>query len=257
MANIQTPQTGPVTQDELHAYADDQLPDDRIAAVETHLNEHPADARRVADWRIINAALLHYADPDPIEPVPAAMLGMFERRREGRWRPIAALIAWLGIGIGVGSFGQHLALRTDLAMRVAEETHGAYAVFSPEVLHPVELGADQADHLSDWLGKRLGRPIPIPSLIDIGFSFVGGRLMVADGAPAAMMMYENSSGRRLLLYVAGSSDPDYGSSMTFRRFVDSGVVTWVRDGTAYGVGGGFSETELMLAARSIRSQLSV
>jgi hypothetical protein len=70
------------------------------------------------------------------------------------------------------------------------------------------------------------------------------------------MMYENGSGRRLLLYVAGSSDPDDDSPMTFRRFDDSGVVTWIRDGTAYGVGGGFSETELMPAARSIRAQFS-
>jgi anti-sigma factor RsiW len=256
MANIQTPWTGPVTQDELHAYADDQLSDDRITVVEAYLRDHPADAQRVADWRAINAALRHHVDSAATEPLPAAVVGMFERRGDGRWRAIAASIVWLGIGIGVGSFGQHLALRPDLAMRVAQETHGAYAVFSPEVLHPVELGADQADHLSDWLGKRLGRPIPIPSLTDIGFSFVGGRLMVADGAPAAMMMYENASGRRLLLYVAGSSDPDDDSPMTFRTFDDSGVVTWIRDGTAYGLGGGFSETELMPAARSIRAQFS-
>lgn len=256
MTRIQPPQTGPVTQDELHAYADDQLPGDRIAVVEAHLRDHPADAQRVADWRMFNAALRHRADSAATEPLSAAVVGMFERRGAGRWRAIAASVAWLGIGIGVGLFGQPLVSRPDLALRVAEETHGAFAVFSPEVLHPVELGADQADHLSDWLGKRLGRPIPIPSLTDIGFSFVGGRLMVADGAPAAMMMYENASGRRLVLYVAGSSDADDDSPMTFRRFDESGVVTWVRDGTAYGLGSGFSETELMPAARSIRAQFS-
>jgi anti-sigma factor RsiW len=184
------------------------------------------------------------------------MVDVLARGGEGRWRAIAASVAWLGIGIGLGSLGQHLALRPDPAMRVAEATLGAYAVFSPEVLHPVELGADQADHLSDWLGKRLGRPIPIPSLTNIGFSFVGGRLIVADGAPAATLMYQNASGHRLLLYVAGSSDPDDDRPMAFRRFDDSGVVTWIRDGTAYGLGGGFSETELMPAARSIRAQFS-
>ncbi len=256
MTGIQTPQTGPVTQDELHAHADDQLPDDRIAAVEAHLRDHPADARRVADWRMFNTALRHRADSAAMEPVPATMIGVLARRGEGRRQAIAASVVWLGIGIGAGFFGQHLVQRPDFAMRVAEETQGAYAVYSPETLHPVELGADQADHLSDWLGKRLGRPIPIPNLTDIGFAFVGGRLMVADGAPAAMLMYENASGRRVVLYVAGSSDPDDDSPMAFRRFDDSGVITWVRDGTAYGVGGGFSETELMPAARSIRAQFS-
>jgi anti-sigma factor RsiW len=257
MASIQTSHTGPVTQDELHAYADDQLSGDRIRVVEAHLRDHPADAQRVADWRAINAALRHRAGSAATELPSTAVVGMLARRGEWRWQAIAASVVWLGIGIGVGSLGQQLVQRPDFAQRVAEETHGAYAVFSPEVLHPVELGADQADHLSDWLGKRLGRPIPIPSLTDIGFSFVGGRLIVADGAPAAMMMYENASGHRLLLYITGSSNPDDDRPMTFRRFDDSGVVTWIRDGTAYGVSGGFSETELLPVARSIRAQFSV
>ena len=257
MAGTFASQTGPVTQDELHAYADDLLPVGRIAAVETHLRDHPADAQRVADWRFINAALLRHADAAVTEPPQFAMADMLEPRSEGRWRAIAASALWLGIGIGAGALGQQLAFRPDAAMRVAQETQGAYAVFSPEVLHPVEVGADEADHLSDWLGKRLGRPIPIPSLNDLGFALVGGRLMVADGAPAAMMMYENASGGRLLLYVAGNSDPDATSPMTFRRLEDSGIVTWIRDGTAYGVGGSFSETELMPAAQSIRAQFAV
>jgi len=252
MATPDASRTAPVTQDELHAYADDQLPDDRIAAVAAHLRDHPGDAQRVADWRRINAALRRHADAAPAEP-PAAMVNLIERRGEGRWRAIAAAIVWLGLGIGIGSLGQTFGPRPDAARRIAEETRGAYAVFSPEILHPVEVGAAQADHLSDWLGKRLGRPIPIPSLGDLGYAFVGGRLMVSEGAPAALMMYENAAGRRLVLYVA-ASDPGDDSPMGFRRFDDIGVVTWVRDGTAYGVGGGFSETDLMPAARSVRAQ---
>lgn len=257
MARIRTSQTGPATQDELHAYADDQLSEDRIAVVEAYLRGHPADAQRVADWRLINGTLRIRADAAVTEPVPAAMVGILERRNGVYWRAIAASVVWLGIGIGLGSVGQRVVLRPDTAMRVAEETRGAYAVFSPEVLHPVEVGADRADHLSDWLGKRLGRPVPIPSLNDLGFSFIGGRLMVADGAPAAMLMYENGSGRRLVLYVTGSNNPDDDRPMAYRRLAESGVITWIRNGTAYGVGGGFSEAELMPAAQSIRAQFSV
>ena len=41
----------PVTEDELHAYVDGELPADRRHAVEAWLATHPEDAARVAAWR--------------------------------------------------------------------------------------------------------------------------------------------------------------------------------------------------------------
>ncbi len=41
----------PVTEDELHAYVDGELPADRRGAVEAWLASHPDDAARVAAWR--------------------------------------------------------------------------------------------------------------------------------------------------------------------------------------------------------------
>ena len=41
----------PVTEDELHAYADGELPDDRRSAVEAWLAAHPDDMARVGAWR--------------------------------------------------------------------------------------------------------------------------------------------------------------------------------------------------------------
>ncbi len=41
----------PVTEDELHAYVDNELPGERLAAVEAWLATHPDDAARVSSWR--------------------------------------------------------------------------------------------------------------------------------------------------------------------------------------------------------------
>ena len=41
----------PVTEDELHAYIDGELPTDRRGAVEAWLETHQDDANRVAAWR--------------------------------------------------------------------------------------------------------------------------------------------------------------------------------------------------------------
>ena len=55
----------PVTQDELHAYIDGELPADRRDAVEAWLATHPEDAALVAAWRAqsdvaINAQYGHF-----------------------------------------------------------------------------------------------------------------------------------------------------------------------------------------------------
>src|SRR5215510_15353419 len=41
----------PITEQELHAYLDGELPDARRAAVEAYLREHPEDARRLEAYR--------------------------------------------------------------------------------------------------------------------------------------------------------------------------------------------------------------
>ena len=41
----------PVTQEELHAFVDGEIPADRRGALEAWLQGHPDDAARVADWR--------------------------------------------------------------------------------------------------------------------------------------------------------------------------------------------------------------
>ena len=48
----------PVTADELHAYVDGVLPQDRRAAVEAWIATHPEDAARVAEWQAQATAIL-------------------------------------------------------------------------------------------------------------------------------------------------------------------------------------------------------
>ena len=46
-----TDRHSPVTEDELHAFVDGELPADRRDAVEAWLASHPEDAALVAAWR--------------------------------------------------------------------------------------------------------------------------------------------------------------------------------------------------------------
>src|SRR5260370_6951235 len=47
----------PVTEDELHAYVDNELPAERRGDVEAWLAAHPDDAKRVQSWRAMADAL--------------------------------------------------------------------------------------------------------------------------------------------------------------------------------------------------------
>ena len=60
----------PVTEDELHAYVDNELPAERRSDVETWLASHPDDAARVHSWRAMAEALHARYDSVADEAVP-------------------------------------------------------------------------------------------------------------------------------------------------------------------------------------------
>ena len=60
----------PVTEDELHAYVDNELPAERRGDVEAWLATHPDDAERVQSWRAMAEALHARYDSVADEPVP-------------------------------------------------------------------------------------------------------------------------------------------------------------------------------------------
>ena len=60
----------PVTEDELHAYVDNELPAERRSDVEAWLATHPEDAERVQSWRSMAETLHARYDSVLNEPVP-------------------------------------------------------------------------------------------------------------------------------------------------------------------------------------------
>ena len=94
----------PVTEDELHAYIDNELPPERRGDVEAWLAAHPDDAERVQSWRAMAEALHARYDSVADEPVPKRL--EIERlvRQPRRWMygAIAATLVAFVAGGGVG-----------------------------------------------------------------------------------------------------------------------------------------------------------
>ncbi len=90
----------PVSEDELHAYVDGELPADRRAAVEAWLAAHPDDAARVAAWRLqADAIRARYADVAK-QPIPPKLNldRMSYASRSWKMAAAAAVIAAFFVG---------------------------------------------------------------------------------------------------------------------------------------------------------------
>src|ERR1700682_1525381 len=96
-----------ITEDELHAYVDDELPAERRGDVEAWLATHPDDAERVRSWRAMAAALHARYDAIADEPVPKRL--EIERlvRQPRKWiyGAIAAALGGVIAGGGGGWVG--------------------------------------------------------------------------------------------------------------------------------------------------------
>ncbi len=185
------------------------------------------------------------------------------RRPTPWWQRVGLAACWLAAGAGLAlalgplaprlTGGAWNGLGGSLPPSFAERADVAYAVYTPERRHPVEVAANEEEHLISWLSKRLNRPLSVPSLQEYGYSLVGGRLLPGEAGPAAQFMYENSSGARLTLYITGISRDE----TAFRLFRDGNRRTfyWVSDRMGYALSGPIAEGKLRSIAIDVCSAL--
>jgi anti-sigma factor RsiW len=252
----------PIDDDLLHAFVDGRLDAATRARVVAWLDANPEQAVRVADWQAANEALRAAYDPVAQEPVPARLAAFAiaaDKARPGWWRQAAAAVLLLAIGAasgyGLSEFNRPQPAAEGLnARHLAESAASAHRVFVVEVRHPVEVGADQEQHLVNWLGKRVGAKLVAPRLDDKGYKLVGGRLLSSDAGPAAQLMYENREGKRITAYIAASVT-DRETAFQFRQQDKVSTFYWVDNGKGYALSGEVERATLLGIAESVYAQL--
>ena len=260
----------PVSEAELHAYVDGQLPPGGRPQIEAWLGARPEEAERIAAYRHLNEELRALYGPVLGEPTPERLRAPLARPRsrgQGRWQPYGLAAAYLLIGVAVGALaGWHLhAARAPAPVAVAgivKPAALAHATYTPEVRHAVEVGADQEAHLVGWLSKRLGTTLRAPKLEANGFSLVGGRLLpgamrpTGGPAPVAQFMYQTQAGRRLTLYVRNEADTRE-TAFRFAQESGVGVFYWIDRNIGYALSSAdLSREELLAVANSVYRQLN-
>jgi anti-sigma factor RsiW len=196
----------PITENDLHAYVDGQLPAERRHAVEVHLQQNQEAAQRVAAYQAqreeIRAAFAaQSADSLPPELSLTRIIARRGRSRNVPWLVAASVVLALGLGMGAGWFlhGGPEPGRTEVAMRLlGQQAFASYGVYAVDVRHPVEVPGTEAPHLQQWLSNRLNRAVVAPDLSALGYHLIGGRLLATErGGAAALLMYEDGDHHRM------------------------------------------------------------
>ena len=254
----------PINEADLQAYADERLGAERRLDVEAWLSAHPEDAERVADYRRLHHELRAAYHPVLDEPVPEH-LARLARRRPREWRRVAAIAGWIALGAVLGAVGgwelrsarPAAAPGAEAGTTIARRAAIAHATYSPEVRHPVEVGADQEAHLVAWLSKRLGAPLRAPKLDEVGYSLVGGRLLPGDQGPVAHFMYQSPRGTRITLYVRTEVAGNRETAFRYAREANVGVFYWIDRKMGYALSSGdVSKEDLLTVANAVYRQLN-
>lgn len=246
----------PVGEDDLAAWVDRRLTPARLPVVEAYLASHPELASRLERYREQGAALSDALRPKLEEPIPSRhRVGpMLTRRRHRLSSALARAAAVLLIVSGSAAAGwfAHRPATPDKLRNAAANAEAAYATFTVDVRHPVEVRAEDGAHLAQWLSNRLERPLRPPDLAPIGWRLMGGRLLPTSGAPAALLMYDDDHGTRLTVYVQPMGID--GEEFHYSRHGDVGTVLWAERHLALAVTGHMSRDMLLQAAQSVRAQ---
>jgi anti-sigma factor RsiW len=265
-----------IDEDDFQAFVDGQLPPDRRRAVMAYLAACPEESARMGDYRRLSEELRLLYDEVLYEPLPTRLRVERYRGRTASW---AAPLRWLGLaeiglvprlaaiavllfaGVGGGWMLGMNAMQAELeppAVSFAKLAANAHVLYTSDMQHPVEFGADQQESLLLWLSDRLGEAVHAPDLQDLGFTLVGGRLLPAAGLPAAQLMYENPDAQRITLYIRAAwptaSGAAHEGSVTFASEGGVSTVYWMEGALAYALLGALDREQLFATAKIIQQQ---
>jgi len=244
----------PVTEDELHAYVDNELPAERRGDVEAWLVTHPDCAERVRAWREMAEMLHARYDRIADEAVPERFQIEHLVRTPRKWMygAIAAAFAAFVVGGGAGWMVRGVAATPSGLQSLTADALDAHRLYVVEVRHPVEVPGSERAHLQTWLSKRCGWMVRAPQLDASGLKLVGGRLLPGTSGPASFLMYETASGERYTLYTSRAKTGT--EQMRYTAAENSGAMYWSEDDVGYVLSGPTDRERLNQVARLVYEQ---
>jgi anti-sigma factor RsiW len=138
---------------------------------------------------------------------------------------------------------------------LAQEANASYNVYAPDLIRPVEVRASDSAELVQWVSDRLHHQVKVPDLATSGYRLMGGRLVATQHGPAAMFMYDDDHGSRLVVMTRPMSSADQNAPMTAHSQGDVGGFAWADGGVGYSLVGHAAPESLRPIANEIHKQV--
>ena len=239
----------------LHAYVDNEVSNEQRGEIEQALRTGHDLALKVESWRRQRDLLKQSYDGVLAEPLPPSLIATLRAGGGISARPYLAMAAAIALVLFGGLSGWFLAQETGQMQvaGIARDVLSAHQIYATDIRHPVEVKADEKEHLQAWLSKRIGTPFTVPDLTPEGYKLLGGRLMAAGERPAALLMYEDAKANRISILLTSQD----GDSETAIHIEQRGrlIACYWRDGKlAFAVAGEMAREPMMKLATAIYEQ---
>ncbi len=253
---------------QLHAWIDDQLDPKQANEIEEWLQQQPELVQELRDYREYNEGLRMLCNPVLQEPVPERLKAVVEPAQTGPRRKswfsfsqAASLFLAIAIGLIAGwiSHGQYASSQSIAqasTTRLVQDAFAYHVVYTPEVLHPVEVTASEQQHLTQWLSKRLKTRVIAPPLQQQGFKLLGGRLLESGNQPAAQFMYENEQGQRLTLFTRHRFDAEQETAFHYASDGNINGFYWVDDQLSFVIVSEIPRAEISKVSHAVYQALN-
>ena len=198
---------------DLHAWVDGQLDEERKKWVEHYLQQRPEQAAQVRKWQADAQCLRLSLDEfvPQVSSVNAEMKMVRQRiRRSRQWRLAVAFSLLFSVGIGGVAGWQLHASQTLRQILPMEDAVQAYRLVNSGNVKALDVVASDRDAVNDWMSRYFIDGARAPNLGNYGFTLVGGRLMVTEQGLAALVIYQDAQGTRVAWYIRPSGSITLG-----------------------------------------------
>lgn len=226
--------SAPIGEDDLNAFLDGQLGEEREREVMAWLEANPSERDRLRDYAEhkllirMGAEELAGGSADPETGRLADRLEAALRPRMGfPWRRAAAAAVFLAAG-----WGAHVLHGQPAEGRLPDyvmEAAGAHLVLAGGASEDVPVAGGRPVDPVSWISSRLGEPVRLPRFETMGLEFVGGKLLPGGTGPLASLVYQDRQGQTVTVYLTPeeSQAPDVPRTTE----IDGMSVGWWSDGS--------------------------
>ena len=204
-----------MTADTLNRYLDGELDPEEAADIEARMEAEPA-LRAEFEALARQDALIREAadglDTGPANPRTAALTRRLAAALPARRRVPSRVVVFpqwpmqIAAAAALVAFGwwgsQQVGSAHASVPAYVERAMSAHTVFAQDLDYPVEYVAAELPARIYYLSDKLGAEVPEIDLRDLGYDFLGARVVSAAAEPALLYLYEDAEGDRLSLLLS-------------------------------------------------------